>query len=251
MLVDTHAHIHFPDYPISSAEVFAHAEKADVTKILCVGTTDKDSRLAVEFVKDKDNCAATVGLHPHDAKKGKPALDKLAELAAANTAVAIGECGLDFYYQHSPKKEQEAALRFQIELAQQHKLPLIFHVRDAFQDFFRIVDEYKGVVGVVHSFSSTVADLEPVLERGFCVGLNGIMTFTKDAAQLEAAKKVPLDKLLLETDCPFLTPVPKRGTINEPANVRLIAEFLANLRGEDFKTLANTTSQNAIKLFNL
>jgi TatD DNase family protein len=250
-LVDTHAHIHFPNYGIDLETVFKDADAADVAQIVCVGTTAEDSQIAVNFSKDKANCVATVGLHPHDAKTGKAALEELSKLVTEPKVVAVGECGLDFYYNHSPKPEQETALRYQIELALKHDKPLIFHVRDAFEDFFRITGDYPNARGVVHSFSSTVKDLEPVLERGFYVGLNGIMTFTKDAAQLEAARKVPIDKLLLETDCPFLTPAPKRGTINEPANAKIIAQFLAELRGESFDTLAEMTTNNAKELFRL
>ena len=279
MLVDTHAHIHFKDYlrhvrsginqerlgeEFSVSAMLERASAAGIEKIICVGTSYEDSRLAVDFVPGHDNCVATVGLHPHDAKQGRLALDRLAKLINSPKVVAVGECGLDYYYSHSPKADQQAALRFQIELALAHNKPLIFHVRDApnhpsgggatgqaFDDFFRIIDEYQEVRGVVHSFSSTIDNLEPVLKRGFYIGLNGIMTFTQAGGQLAAAKQVPLDKLVLETDCPFLTPAPKRGTINEPANVKIIAQFLANLRGEAFETLAKATTKNAKELFKL
>ncbi|CAN5632007.1 hypothetical protein BH23PAT1_BH23PAT1_1920 [soil metagenome] len=172
-------------------------------------------------------------------------------LASLSKVVAIGECGLDYYYQHSPKKEQENIFRFQIELALKAGLPLIFHVRAAFADFWRILDEYKGVRGVVHSFSATTDEVEQIVSRGLYAGLNGIMTFTKDSRQLEAAKVIPLDSLLLETDAPFLTPVPFRGTICEPKHVVLIAEFLAGLLKVPVSEIAARTTANAIKLFNI
>ena len=266
MLIDTHAHIHSKDFvrpqqdnkdisslkkEFSVTNILERAEAAGVEHILCVGTSGADSQLAVEFVKHYQQCSATVGLHPHDAKQGQAALDQVADLATQDKVVAIGECGLDYYYEYSPKKAQMAAFEFQLQLAQQHNLPMIFHVRDAFSDFFEIVDKYPNTIGVVHSFTADIATLEEVLKRGFYIGLNGIMTFTKDKQQLDMTQKVPLEKLLLETDCPFLTPAPKRGTINEPANVKVIAEFLANLRGEPLEKLAAVTTHNVKELFKL
>jgi TatD DNase family protein len=130
-------------------------------------------------------------------------------------------------------------------------LPLIFHIRDAFEDFWPIFDEYKGVRGVVHSFSATRTELGQILQRRLYVGLNGIMTFTKSQEQLEAAKSVPLESLLLETDAPFLTPVPDRGTVCEPKHVRITAEFLARLRGEEPGVVARASTGNAKKLFKI
>ncbi|HSE61871.1 MAG TPA: TatD family hydrolase [Candidatus Saccharimonadales bacterium] len=163
--------------------------------------------------------------------------------------VAIGECGLDYFYNHSDKHDQEAALRAQIELAIAHDLPLIFHVREAFDDFWPIFDSYKGLRGVLHSFTDSQANLAKALERDLFIGVNGIMTFTKEQSQLDMARAIPLTKLLLETDAPFLTPVPFRGRVNEPAHVRLVAEFMAHLRGEPLAELANHTSANAQSLF--
>jgi TatD DNase family protein len=165
--------------------------------------------------------------------------------------VAIGECGLDYYYNHSPRDLQLTAFRAQIELAQDLKRPLIFHIREAFDDFFAVVAEYKNLRGVVHSFTADEATLNKVLDQGFYVAFNGIITFTKDQAQLAAAKACPLDKMMLETDCPFLTPVPHRGQRNEPAHVKLVAEFLAQLRSESFAQIAAQTTKNAESLFGI
>jgi TatD DNase family protein len=128
---------------------------------------------------------------------------------------------------------------------------MIFHVREAFDDFWPIFDDYKGIRGVLHSFTDSRLNLDKALERGLYIGVNGIMTFTKDANQLDVAKAIPLQKLLLETDAPFLTPVPFRGRVNEPAHVRLVADFMAHLRDEPLAELANQTSANAQTLFNL
>lgn len=265
--IDTHCHIHeilgddiglVPEKWHKAGThdpdaVIAEAEQSGVSKLVCVGTTLKDSVLAVDFVQDRPNCWASIGIHPHEAKDHMSPSDQRAFIALATRpkVIAVGECGLDYYYEHSPKREQAELLRFQIELALKHNLPMIFHIRDAFADFWQIFDGYKGVRGVVHSFSATQAELDQVLHRGLCVGLNGIMTFAKSNEQLAAARAVPLDRLLLETDAPFLTPAPYRGTICEPKHVRVTADFLANLRGESLEDLAHATTTNAQKLFKI
>ena len=165
--------------------------------------------------------------------------------------VAIGECGLDYYRDNSPHDEQIAALEAQIELAEELDLALIFHVRDAFDDFFEILSGYANIRGVVHSFTGGPEQVEKINALGLHFGLNGIMTFTRDQVQLEAAKMIPVDKLLLETDCPYLAPNPLRGKRNEPANIALIAKFLAELRGEKLMDLAEQTTVNAEQLFSI
>lgn len=249
--VDTHCHIHAADYTVDPDVAITNATKHGVTKMICVGTDETDSALAVAFAQSRDNVWASIGLHPHDAKLGQESFDALASLVTRPKVVAIGECGLDYFYNHSDKSDQEKALRFQIELALANNLPMIFHVRDAFEDFWPIFDSYSGIRGVIHSFTATEKELQQALERGLYIGLNGIMTFTKDGQQLAAAKKVPLDKLVLETDAPFLTPAPLRGKINEPKNVVLTGEFLSTLGGVKLETLAAQTTQNAVQLFNL
>jgi TatD DNase family protein len=252
--VDTHCHIQFPDYSLDPAQVIIDAQKAGVTRLLCVGCTLDDSRRAIDYAKRYDNIWATIGLHPHEAKEyvGKPEqLKAFSDLASQPKVVAIGECGLDYFYNHSPKEAQHSLLTFQLDLAQKHNLPLIFHVREAFSDFWPIFDSYSGVRGVIHSFSASEKELQEILKRQLYVGINGIMTFTKDPAQLAAARAVPLKKLVLETDAPFLTPTPYRGTINESKYVRVVAEFLANLRGESLERIARATTQNAVELFGL
>lgn len=250
-MVDTHSHIHFDDFAADADQVIARSVQAGVGKIICVGTTAEDSEKAVRFVRNRDNCWATVGLHPHDASTGQPALDRLAELVAEPKVVGVGECGLDFYRNLSPRTDQERALRFQIELALAHDKALVFHVREAFPEFFKIVDDYQIERAVVHCFTAGVLEMEQAIKRGFYVALNGIMTFTKNEAQLEAARTVPLSKLVLETDCPFLTPVPHRGQRNEPAYTARTAEFLAALRGDSLADLAAATTRNAQDLFKL
>lgn len=236
------------------SQLIENAVADGVTRLICVGTTLPDSQQAVALAAQDPRCWASIGLHPHEAQKYVNDTDKLQKfcnLIVEERVVAVGECGLDYYYNHSPKADQEKLLRFQLDLAVEHGLPLIFHVRDAFDDFVRIFDEYQGLRGVVHSFSAHREELDQILERGLYVGLNGIMTFAKDQGQLSAAAAVPLDKLVLETDAPFLTPVPYRGKICEPKHVRVTAEFLSKLRGESLEELAQTTTENARNLFGL
>lgn len=228
--------------------VIADARAEGVVYMLCVGCSLDDSVLAVDLAERHDGMWASIGLHPHEASRyvnDARALQTFADLALHPKVKAVGECGLDYYYEHSSKADQEKILRFQMELALEHDLPMTFHVRDAFADFWPIFDEYKGLRGIVHSFTATTKELDEALSRGLYIALNGIMTFTHDAAQLAAAKVVPLERLVLETDAPFLTPKPFRGTICEPKHVRVTAEFLADLRGEPLILLAKKTTANA------
>ncbi len=253
-LVDTHCHIHFPDYELDPEEVIKAAWENGITKLLCVGCTVNDSQRAIAFAAKYPNIWATIGMHPHEAKEyvnNSAALQLFRELANRSRVAAIGETGLDYYYKHSPKEDQKKIFRFQLDLALEHNLPLIFHVREAFDDFFDIVGHYKGLRGVVHSFTSNTHTLDKVLAKGLYIGLNGIITFAKDKDLLETVKKVPLDKLLLETDAPFLTPTPYRGKVCEPKYLRTTAEFLAKLRGENAAEIAKATTQNAKDLFDL
>ncbi len=263
---DTHCHIHEILRPVTPVHdkwvkggvtdvdlVLTEARAVNVTRAICVGTTAPDSELAVACVQNRDNLWASVGIHPHEAQDHLDHPEKLesfTNLLTNHKVKAIGECGLDFYYNHSPREAQIEVLKFQLDLAKEHDLPVIFHVREAFSDFWPIFDQYTGLTGVIHSFSSTKGDIEQILARdGLYVGLNGIMTFTKHAMQLDAARAIPLQRLLLETDAPFLTPEPYRGTICQLKHVRTIAEFLASLRGESLQELAEATTANAQKLF--
>jgi TatD DNase family protein len=251
MLIDTHSHVHFADFEADLDEVLGRAHAASVDKLLCVGVNETDSARAVAVARAYDNLYSSVGLHPHDADRGYEALEEIARLSEFDGVVAIGECGLDYFKSETTKEDQERALRFQIELAIDRGLPVIFHVRDAFPDFWNITDDYPGVRGLVHCFTAGPKELEGSLERGFYIALNGIMTFTKNPLQLQAARDVPRDRLVLETDCPFLTPVPLRGSRNEPANVALTASFLAKLRDEPEEDLYAVTTNNAETLFGI
>lgn len=251
MLVDTHAHIHFDEFRADLDDLLERSHAAGVNKIITVGCTDTDSAEAVAVARAYEHIWAAVGLHPHDADRGYEALEEVARLAKEDKVVAIGECGLDSFRSETSPEDQERALRFQIELGLELDLPMIFHVRDAFDEFFTVLDDYSGVRGLVHCFTAGIPELEGALERNLFIALNGIMTFTKQASQLEAAKRVPLDRLVLETDCPFLAPVPLRGKRNEPSYMSHTADFLAKLRQETPSELAKATTKNVELLFNI
>jgi len=271
-LVDTHCHIQSAGLDTAQGQgervtqelwakspeltgdhIVAAAAEAGVTRLICVGCSETDSRLAVDFVHNRASCWASVGIHPHEAQHhlSGEKLAGFAALAARPKVVAIGECGLDFYYDHSPKTEQLRILKFQLELARAADLPLIFHVREAFDDFWPVFDSYPDLRGVLHSFTDSAENLAKALERGLYVGVNGIATFVKDPALLEVYKSIPADRLLLETDSPFLSPHPHRGRTNQPKRLVDVANFLAGLRGETPEALAAATTANARKLFGI
>ena len=251
MYFDSHCHIHWPDYKINQELALKNAYDAGVKGVICVGTDAEDSENAVKFTQQHQNAWASIGLHPHDARLGDKELNKLTNLIGQPKVVAIGECGLDYFYTKSSKNDQIDILRKQIIIAQEHDLPIIFHVRDAFDDLWPVFDEFKDIKGVFHSFTASIKELNQILDRGLFVGLNGIVTFSKQSSQLQAAKDVPLDRLLIETDAPFLSPVPKRGQTNELANVIYTAQFLSELRGEPIAQLAKATTKNAKQLFGI
>ncbi|MDB5185245.1 MAG: sec-independent protein translocase protein [Candidatus Saccharibacteria bacterium] len=243
---------------LTGAEVLQNAAAADVATMICVGCNLDDSRLAIEFADGApDSCYASIGLHPHEAQHYVGDADKLqtfAGLAVEPKVVAVGECGLDYFYEHSPREAQLEILRFQFRLAAEHDLPMIFHVREAFDDFWPIFDEFHAVTpvrGVLHSYTDNAANLQLAMDRGLYIGVNGIATFAKNPAQLAVYRDIPLQKMLLETDAPFLTPTPYRGKVNEPKYLQQIANFLAELRADSLETIASATTANATALFGL
>ena len=264
-LFDTHCHMHEIARKVSPMHdkwlsdgvqrtpesVIAAAHEVGVTRMLCIGTTLADSELAVELAGKHENVWASIGIHPHEAKDHLEEATKkrFTALASQPKVVAVGECGLDYYYNHSPKEAQIDLLRFQIELALEHDLPLSFHVREAFDDFWPVFESYQGVRGVVHSFTDNMANLERALGHGLYIGVNGIATFAKKPEESVVYCAIPKDSLLLETDAPFLTPAPFRGKVCESRHVRITAEFLSKLRDESLQELAAATTANARKLF--
>ena len=267
--IDTHCHIQsagrsdgerstsetWAKNPVLTATTLAaDAQSAGISQLVTVGCDLADSRLAIAVAQAHSHVWASVGIHPHEAKDyahDEAARAAFAELATQPAVVAIGECGLDYYYGHSPKADQLVTLRFQLELAAQHDLPLIFHVRDAFDDFWPVFDDYPGVRGVLHSYTDSIVNLERAVQAGLFIGVNGIATFAKQPEQLAMYRAIPAANLVLETDAPFLTPAPYRGKVNEPKQVITVAAFLSNLYSVDLSSLADTTTANAKTLFGL
>jgi len=255
--IDTHAHIHFPDYGLNPDDVWSSAQNQGVAGMLVVGCRLNDSEGAVDFARKHERVWASIGIHPHEAEDFEAKLEGRQRFEAILTdprptkIVAIGEIGLDYFYSHSNKDSQKELLKWQLELAEKYNLPVIFHVRDAFEEFWPIFDSYSIKRAIIHSFTGVLSDVEQILKRDLYIGLNGIMTFTKDVKQLEAAKAVPLDRLVLETDAPYLTPKTFRGNICKPEHVKLTAAFMAELRGEPLEQLAEHTTQNAQRLFKI
>jgi TatD DNase family protein len=260
MLIDTHCHIH--DQEFFSKEdaliALADAKNNNINQLICIGTSLEDSKRAIQFSSHNQGCYATIGIHPHEALRlgvdeVENHLEQLEKIADKDTVVGIGECGFDFFYNSEADslESQERLLRGQIDIAIKHNLPLSFHVRDAFEQFWRVFDEYNGVEGVLHSFTDNEVNLTKALQRGLYVGINGISTFTKHTWQRNLFRNLPLDHIILETDAPYLTPVPRRGTINTPENVIYITRFLADLRGEEPDLIAKVTTANAKKLFKI
>lgn len=253
---DTHCHIHEAQYPLDKSEVVLRAHESAVKRLICVGTDEVSSTEAVHFVSDKEHMWASVGLHPHDSVNGVEAIEVLRGLIKhEKKIVAIGECGLDYFYDHSPREKQLEIFHEQMKLAVEFHLPMIFHVREAFDDFWPIFDSYQlagqKIRGVVHSFTDSEDNLQKALDRGLSIGVNGISTFTKSAVQTEMYKSIPLERLLLETDSPYLTPTPLRGKVNEPAFVTHVAHYIANLQSINLTELSRVTERNATHLFSL
>lgn len=252
---DTHCHIHEEDYPDAEA-AYQRALEAGVTRMVVVGTDLKSSEEAVQFASTHANAWATIGVHPHEAKDEFARLDILLDLLKSTiqnlkstNIVGIGEIGLDYYYTHSPRDVQIRVLEAQLQIALDYNLPVSFHVREAFDDFWPIFDNFAGLRGVVHSFTDTIATMEQALTRDLYIGVNGIATFAKDKQALYAA--IPHQKMLLETDAPYLTPVPHRGKVNEPALLEHVAKHLANLQSINLQELSRATEASATHLFTL
>lgn len=253
-LVDSHAHIHDPAFDADRALVLERARAAGVGAIVCVGATDgmAGARAAVRLAEREPDVWATVGVHPHDvAGMTEADWEELRALCDHERVLAVGETGLDFYYDHSPREAQVAAFRRFADLARRVHKPLVVHVRDAHVEAAAVLAEERvgDVGGQIHCFTGTVGDARAYLELGLYVSFTGIVTFKNAGALREAARVVPLDRLLVETDCPYLAPVPMRGRRNEPAWVLHVAEHLAALRGLSLEELAAATTANARALF--
>jgi len=253
MLFDSHAHIHDEKFDTDREQVIKRALENGVTGIINVGTCMATSARAVALAEQYESIYAAVGIHPHDAEGAlETDYEQLAAWSKQDKVVAIGEIGLDYHYDLSPRETQRAVFVRQIDVARQMKMPFIIHDRDAHRDIMDIIRrEAKGLSGVLHCFSGSLEMAKEVIKLGFYISIAGPVTF-KNAAKLpEIVTSVPLERLLVETDSPYLTPHPHRGKRNEPAYVRIVAEQVANLRGIELSDLAQITSDNVKKLFKI
>lgn len=253
MLVDSHCHLNYEGLREDVPGVLARARAAGVSRFLNISTKEREWPEVVGLAEQEADVFATVGIHPHEAET-HPDVDTAKLVAAANhpKVVGIGETGLDYFYDHSPREQQQTAFRAHIAACRETGLPLIVHTRDAEEDTARILREEmeKGpYTGVIHCFTASQQFAEIALELGFYISLSGIVTFKNAKDLQETAKTIPQDRLLVETDSPFLAPVPKRGKTCEPAYVTHTAAFVASLRGQTVEELAQTTTENFLRLF--
>lgn len=263
-LCDSHCHVSDVDYPIAADEVIAKAAAADVRKIITLGGDLPTSRQAIDYARKYNGAKgetvlAFAGIHPHECATLKiadfEALRRMIE-ANRNVVIGVGEVGLDYCYDYNLREAQLPTLEAQIQLAIDLKLPLSFHIRsgqaDAFTDFLAIIDNFGGRVrGVVHSFTDTLSNLEKVLARDLYIGVNGIATFNKDPKLAEVYRAIPIGRMVLETDSPYLTPKPYRGQPNQPAHIRDIAEFMADYTGYPLEYVASITTRNVDDIYQL
>jgi TatD DNase family protein len=258
MLIDTHTHLDDARYDDDRESVIARAREAGVEAFVTIGCDLATSRAAVALAERYPFVYASIGVHPHEVKHVQDDwYDEFRRLAKHQKVVAYGEIGLDYHYNHSSPKEQRDRFREQIQLARELKLPVIIHTREAQEDTITILREEKAseVGGVFHCFSGDARLAKDALDLGFYLSFSGILTFRNAAMLRDIAKTVPLDRLLIETDCPYLTPVPHRGKRNEPAYVAHVAAQLATLRADEPRispdTIALATTRNAKCLFKI
>ncbi|MFW6265120.1 MAG: TatD family hydrolase [Bacillota bacterium] len=253
-LIDTHAHLDFPKFNKDRLEVIAEAWDKGLSYIVNVGADMLSSQRSLVLAQEYPFIFATVGVHPHEASElDEEALTKLRQFAEDEKVVAIGEIGLDYHYDNSPRDIQREAFKRQLLLAKELDLPVVIHSREADEDTLEILKEYypgiKG--GIMHCFGSGLEMARECLELGLYLAFGGVITF-KNAAELrDVVKEVPLERILIETDSPYLTPVPFRGQRNEPKFVRFVAEKIAEIKDITLIEVAETTTANAIKVYDL
>jgi TatD DNase family protein len=254
-LIDTHCHLTFEQLAEDIEAVVARSFAAGVTGWLTVGTDPQHNRKAVELTENFENMYAAVGIHPHDAKDvTAETLTELKELAQGEKVVALGETGLDFHYNFSSPSDQKRAFAAQLKIAKELNLPVIIHCREAFDETMDILDQYgRGLKGVVfHCFSGSAVQAKVVLDYGFYISFTGVVTFKNADLIRKAAKIVPTDRLMLETDCPYMSPAPMRKQkINEPALMVHTAKHLAELKQMDLSDFANAVTATSKNFFDL
>src|SRR6201981_1737526 len=256
-LTDSHAHIDFPQFAEDREAMLERARAAGITTLLAIGTGPGPEKLdaALPFAEQHDWIYTSVGIHPHEAKEVTPEhLDELSKLAKHPKVIAWGEIGLDYFYDHSPRDVQHRVFHDQMTLAQQAKLPIIIHCRDAWSDCLNMIEERwrpTGLGGILHCFTSTLEDAKRGLDMGFMISFAGNSTYPKAQNLRDVAKALPLENLLIETDSPFLAPQPYRGKRNEPASVGEVAKAIGSVRNLAAEEVALATAGNFRRFFGL
>lgn len=254
MITDSHAHVYWRSFDADRPAVLERARAAGVSRMIVVGTDLDTSRAAFALCEQELGLHPTAGVHPHDAGTtgSSPSVRAaIEELARRPECVGVGETGLDWFKEYSPRAAQIEGFLWQLDLARALDKPVVVHCRDAHEDTARIIAEFPGVRGVMHCYTMGPAELDPYLDAGFYISFSGIVTYPRNEANRAAAARVPLERLLVETDCPYLAPQRQRGRRNEPAFVREVLEELARVRSETPDDLARATSANASRLFGL
>ncbi len=242
-------HCHLPADHAEAVQVIDDARDAGVERLITIGTELTDSRAAVAVARSHDGVWATAGVHPHEAKDG---IEGLAELLDEPEVVAVGECGLDYHYDHSPRDVQRDVFAAQIRLSHAHELPLVIHTREAWDDTFAILEaERVPARTVFHCFSGGIPEAERALDTGAWLSFAGVITFPSAADIREAVRRCPLDRILVETDSPYLAPVPHRGKPNRPALVTVVGAAVAEIKGVSAQIVAEATWANANSVFRL
>jgi TatD DNase family protein len=253
-LIDSHCHLDSPEFDADRDEVVERALEAGVDHMLAIGTGNgpPDLEAGIRLADRYPEFYATVGIHPHEAAKaGKADVDRLAELLLHPKVIALGEIGLDYHYDFSPRETQASVFIQQMEIAAAARKPIVIHTREAWDDTAALLEKYwkpHGIGGIMHCFSGGPSEARRALDLGFYLSFGGILTFPKAVDVQAAAKEAPADRILVETDAPYLAPVPKRGKRNEPALVVHTARKLADLRGQSLEEVSRLTSENFHRL---
>ena len=251
MLIDTHCHLFYDDLKNDLPGVLDRAHDLGVNRFICVATNMEDARECLLMGESHENIFASIGVHPHDAKDApEDFVDQIYDIMTFDSMVAVGEMGLDYFRNISDPEIQKNVFRAQMGIAQDLKKPVIFHNRDADDDVIKILKEFPDVHGVAHCFSSNLETAKAFMELGYFISFSGNLTF-KNSHLPEVAKDLPLDRILVETDSPYLSPVPHRGKPNEPGRTRFVAEKLAEIHDVPLKIIAEKTTANAMVLFGL
>ena len=250
MLIDTHCHLFFDELKEDLSSVLKRAADLGVTKFICVGTNIEDSKESYNLALDYENIFSTAGVHPHDTEEvAENYIDELYNLLKNKKVVAVGEIGLDYFKELSDISVQKKIFAEQLELAQKINKPIVFHNRDSDDDIINTLSDFPNVYGVAHCFSSTYDVAKKLIDMGFYISFSGNLTF-KNSHLPDVAKRLPIDRLLVETDSPFLSPVPHRGKTNEPGRARFVADLLARLHNLSINEVAQITTTNAKAIFN-